>query len=203
MSPTLVTCGKNGICYSGFVVSAFLMRKVFKRPDLLSGLCCFHDRRLLNRPPAMPKFHPRLPTCAVDKESAWAILKLSSPHILPMSSCLPERCPRMKKSLTYLGASLLICLAGLSAHATVTLPYADGFGYAEGSLNIVGGPNWVLGSGTSFEIAVSNAAALTRDFRRPPGKVCAARPAAVPNGRSCNSLPCRRWMAMPCLFPFY
>ncbi len=49
-----------------------------------------------------------------------------------------------------------------SAQAAVTLPYLDAFTYAEGNLITVGGPTWILGNGTSsFEIAVSNSAALT------------------------------------------
>ncbi len=68
----------------------------------------------------------------------------------------------MKKSLICLGAGLFIGLAASSARATVNPPYFDAFNYAEGNLNAVGGPNWVLGSGSStFEIAVSNTAALT------------------------------------------
>ena len=98
----------------------------------------------------------------MDRESRWAILKLSDPIILPMSSGPLESCPCMKKSLICLVAALLLCLAGLSARATVSLPCYDAFNYAEGNLNAVGGPNWVLGSGSStFEIAVSNAVALT------------------------------------------
>src|SRR5438067_87790 len=52
-------------------------------------------------------------------------------------------------------------LLALNARATVTLPFYDGFNYAEGNLNAVSGGNWVVGNGsTSFEIAVSNAATL-------------------------------------------
>ncbi len=98
----------------------------------------------------------------MDRESRRAILKLSDPIILPLSSGLLESCPCMKKPLICLVAALLLCLAGLSARATVALPCYDAFNYAEGNLNAVGGTNWVLGSGSStFEIAVSNAAALT------------------------------------------
>src|ERR1051326_3882558 len=58
-----------------------------------------------------------------------------------------------------------------NAHATVSVPYYDGFNYAEGNLNTVGSPNWVAGNGTStYEIAVSNAATLTA----PPGYPAAA-----------------------------
>ncbi len=66
----------------------------------------------------------------------------------------------MNKNLLPLvaGLAFLLCLC---AQATVPLPYYDAFNYAEGSLNVVGSPNWVVGSGTSFEIAISNAAALT------------------------------------------
>ena len=75
-------------------------------------------------------------------------------------------------------ALIVACLACLRTQA-VTLPYYDAFNYAEGSLNVVGTPNWAQGSGTSFEIAVSNAAALTapagfpaasgKGVRRAPG----------------------------------
>lgn len=48
----------------------------------------------------------------------------------------------------------------------VSLPFYDGFDYSEGNLNAVATPTWAAGNGSStFEIAVSNAAALTA----PPG----------------------------------
>jgi pectate lyase len=48
------------------------------------------------------------------------------------------------------------------ASGAVTLPYHDAFNYSEGNLIAVSGGTWVLGNGSSsFEIAVSNAAALT------------------------------------------
>ena len=55
---------------------------------------------------------------------------------------------------------------GSVSAATVSLPFYDGFDYAEGNLNAVSGGNWIVGNGsTTFEIAVSNSAALTA----PPG----------------------------------
>ena len=81
----------------------------------------------------------------------------------------------MFKQFSPLALALLLCPAAQA----VTLPYYDAFNYAEGSLNVVGTPNWAQGSGTSFEIAVSNAAALTapagfpaasgKGVRRAPG----------------------------------
>jgi len=64
--------------------------------------------------------------------------------------------------LRKLSSLLLGVLLLQTAQATVSLPYYDAFNYSEGNLNAVGGPNWVLGSGsTTFEIAVSNAATLS------------------------------------------
>lgn len=63
----------------------------------------------------------------------------------------------MFKQFSPLVLAFLLCPV---AHA-VTLPYYDAFNYAEGSLNVVGVPNWNVGSGTSFEIAISNTATLT------------------------------------------
>ena len=59
-------------------------------------------------------------------------------------------------------ALVATCLLLQNARATVSLPFYDGYAYDEGILNNVGSPTWVAGSGTStYEIAVSNAAALT------------------------------------------
>ena len=55
----------------------------------------------------------------------------------------------------------------LGAQATVTLPFYDSISYSEGSLNTVGSPTWVAGNGTTFEIAVSNSAALTAPEAEP------------------------------------
>ena len=66
----------------------------------------------------------------------------------------------MKKLLLTL-AVVIAYLTNFQGHA-VTLPYLDVFNYAEGNLITVGTPTWILGNGTSsFEIAVSNSAALT------------------------------------------
>lgn len=62
------------------------------------------------------------------------------------------------------GALSCLVLAGSillepSYGPAVTLPYYDGFNYAEGTLNNVGAPNWTAGS-TGIEISVTNTAAL-------------------------------------------
>ncbi|MGA4577377.1 immunoglobulin domain-containing protein [Limisphaera sp. VF-2] len=57
------------------------------------------------------------------------------------------------------GISIMLTVASSRA---VPLPFYDGFGYPEGNLNAVATPVWVVGNGsTTFEIAVSNLAALT------------------------------------------
>src|SRR5262245_44625032 len=69
------------------------------------------------------------------------------------------------RTLASLLAGTFMAAGSLTA-ATVTLPFYDGFDYAEGNLNAVSGVNWIMGNGsTTFEIAVSNSAALTA----PPG----------------------------------
>src|SRR4051794_34558416 len=62
-------------------------------------------------------------------------------------------------------AAILLAAGSLIA-AQVPLPFYDAFDYAEGNLNAVASPNWIVGNGsTTFEIAVSNTASLTA----PPG----------------------------------
>ena len=62
--------------------------------------------------------------------------------------------------------ALALILVAAMARGGVPLPFYDGFNYPEGNLNAVATPVWVVGNGsTTFEIAVSNAAALVG----PPG----------------------------------
>ena len=70
----------------------------------------------------------------------------------------------MLKKLTLLALGLLL-FQNARAAITHSLPFYDAFNYPEGNLNAVSGGNWITGSGTiTFEIAVSNSAALTSPF---------------------------------------
>src|SRR5262245_30809083 len=87
-------------------------------------------------------------------------MKHSIPHYYTST---PSQLRYRKPALRFAKAGFcaVTILAGYIAYATVALPFYDPFNYAEGSLNTVGSPTWVAGNGTTTEIAVSNAAALT------------------------------------------
>ena len=72
--------------------------------------------------------------------------------------------PRSLPRATNVAVLAATLLAATATQAQVSLPYYDGFNYAEGVLNTVGGPTWFAGS-SGVEISVTNPASLTA----PPG----------------------------------
>ncbi len=77
-------------------------------------------------------------------------------------------------------------LALAPAAFAVTLPFHDPFSYADGNLNAVATPTWVVGNGSStFEIAVSNAAALTAPAGFPAASAKGVRRAPSGTSRRC------------------
>src|SRR5262249_13001611 len=94
---------------------------------------------------------------------------------------------RMKRIiLASLAGLALALLSSAQVHATVTLPYYEGFAYTEGNLNAQGGPNWFVGNGsTTFEIAVSNSAALAAPAGMPAATGKGIRRAPSGTSRRC------------------